>query len=406
MRGALKGLVRTVAVAILALAGAYQAYRFSVLPNLRLTSPELALAQAPDDPVSISKQVQLRTKRAGTYTAEPSDIAAARRSLVRAPLSRSSIRILGMQAVQDGQTDRARALMQLANRVARRDPWVESWLIEDAARRGDYAGAVRHFHAAMSVNSDLAPGLNPLMVKAAKDRRIRAQLRPYLRRNARWTPGFVLEAAKTAELGDLIDLIGPVSEHLGAREYEAGLSRAIYRLAAADRWEQAMQVAESAWPTFDAAEFTRVGLTGASTDPRLGGLAWQLASGDGVDVTLDTAGGIEVTLEPLARAQIASRDIRIPGEGSYLLTQRTNFIGSVSDAALTWQGYCIGATGTPTTQVLDETVPARAGSRTYRFPLNIPGNCALLSLRLAGRGADGGSAALVRITDLAVIRAR
>lgn len=406
MAGAKRGAVRTVAVTILALAAAYQTYSFSALPTLRLTSPELALAQDPHDPVSLSRQVQLRTEQAGTYTALASDIDAARQSLTGAPLSRTSIRILGMQAAQDGETDRARALMQLADRVARRDPWVESWLLEDAARRGDYAGAVRHFHAAMSVNADLAPALNPLMVKAAQDQRIRSELRPYLARNAPWTPGFVLEAAKTADLDDLLDLIGPVAERLAAREYEPGLARALHRLAAAGRWEQAMQVADAAWPEFSADEFVRLEPSTASTDPRLGGLAWQFATTNGLEARLDTTGGIEVTLEPLARGQVVSREIRVPGPGNYVLMQRVSFDDGDSDAALTWQGHCIGAAGTPTTQVLDQAIAPSVEGTTYRFPVAIPGNCALLLLRLLGRGADGGSAAQVQVTDLAFSRAR
>lgn len=398
--------LRTVVVGAAAVVTAWHAYSFSAIPLLRLVSPDMALARSPNDAVSISKRVHARTVEAGKYVSNPEDVAAARRSLAMTPLSRTSLRIIGMDAWLNGRADVARAAMNLTHRVSRRDPWAETWLLEEAARTSDPDAILRHYHTAMSVNPELGPALTPVMVKATEFAELRAPLQTYLRNDAPWAPAFLAQAANDAALADVVAIARPVARHLGDDPYVLGMGRIVYRLAAAGQWNEAMQLSATAWPNFDQAEFERLDISAQSTEPRLGRLAWTLSNEGGIETFLDASNAVEVTLDPLSRGQIAARDIRLDRAGDHTFTYRIGFVDANSGVRLQWQADCVPASGGDSRKIWEQSIPASAAATTYRSTLRVPAGCGLLSLRLSGSGPEGGGAASVRISDLAFASVR
>lgn len=400
------GLVKSALIAGLSLAGAWQAYAFALVPNLRLSSPDLALAYRPYDAVSLSKRVNVKAREAGGYVADPADAADAIRSLIGTPLSRSSLRIIGMDAAQRGEANVALSAMALSHRVSRRDAWTEVWLLEQAAREQDYEKILTHYNAALTVNPELAPVLNPILVAATTFPQVRLPLKQYLRANASWTSGYLAAASKDAELNDLLDLVLPISHHLRDDTFTPAISTIVYRLAEGGRWDEAMRLADATWNDFDAADFARFEPGSSSSDERLGRLAWRLSSEQGLVSTLTQDGGIDVILSPLARGTIASRDIRIPSPGPYALTQRVEFRGRWQSTRIRWLGECISGPEAPTKRVWGQTIPSASKATTYRSTIPVPEGCNLLRLSLVGTGPDGQSEASLSVEGLEFARAR
>lgn len=399
-------LAKHIVVGSLSLAVAWQAYAFALVPNLRRSSPELALAYRPHDAASISKRVSARIKEAGAYASEPEDAANAVRSLIDTPLSRSSLRIIGMDAAELGKAGAARSAMILSHRLSRRDPWTEIWLLEQAAREDDFEGILTHYNAALAVNPELAPALNPILVEATVYPEVRLPLKKYLRTNASWTPGYLAAASKEADLDDLVDLVLPVSHHLRDEPFTPAISTILYRLAGNGRWDEAMRLADATWNDFDAAEFTKFAPGPASSDPRLGTLAWSFSSERGVSSTLTEDGGIDVSLSSLARGTIASRDIRIPVPGSYILTQRVELGGDGGSARIRWLAECISVSSGTAERVWEQTIPAASKATTYRSSISVPAGCNLLRLSLVGTGPEGQSEASLSVKNLEFGRGR
>lgn len=406
MAASKRALVKSVIMAGLSLAVAWQAYAFALVPNLRMSSPDLALAYRPHDAASISKRVSARIKEAGAYASAPEDAADAVRSLIDTPLSRSSLRIIGMDAAERGEKGAARSAMILSHRLSRRDPWTEIWLLEQAAREEDFEGILTHYNAALAVNPELAPALNPILVKATAYPEVRLPLKKYLRANASWTPGYLAAASENADLDDLADLVLPVSHHLRDDPFTPAISTIVYRLAGDGRWDEAMRLADATWSDFDAAEFARFAPGLASSDLRLGALAWSFGGERGVSAALTEDGGIDVSLSPLARGTIASRDVRIPGPGRYTLTQWVEFGGNGENARIRWLADCVYAPSDPAQRVWEQTIPVTKQATTYRSSILAPAGCNLLRLSLVGTGPDGQSEASLSVNALEFARDR
>ena len=399
-------LFKSAIIAGLSLAAAWQAYQFSVVPSLRLSSPEMALTLRPFDAVSLSRRLNSQMKEAGTYLNDPKDTAEATRSLIETPLSRSSLRIIGMNAANSGEVDTATTAMELAHRVSRRDSWTEVWLLERAARENDFEAILTHYHAALTVKPELGSALNPIFVSATKYPQVRLPLKKYLRSNASWAPGFLAAASKDADLDDLTDLVLPVAQHLGNDAYTPAISTTVYRLAAKGRWDEAMRLADATWTDFDAVEFTKFAPDPASSDPRLGKLAWSLGTEQGIASTLAKDGGIEASMSPLARGTIASRVIPISAPGSYTLTQTIDVSGSWQRSRMRWFADCVSDPEGTEKRVWEQTIPSASKIMTYRSSIPIPANCSLLRLTLVGTGPEGQSEAFLTLRDLEFARVR
>lgn len=400
------GLVRYAAVAVVSLACAWQAYTFALVPNLRLSSPVLALQYRPDDAVAISKRVHAGIEEAGKYASTEQDRRDAISALIETPLNRSLLRIIGMDAALRGDKAQAAEFLTLSHQVSRRDIWTEVWLLEEAARADDFPAVLSHYHAALAVNPELAPSLNPLMVDATAYPQVRVALRPYLRRDASWAPGYLAAAAKDAQLDHVMDLIGPVAHLLGDEAYEPGVSRILFRLGAAGRSGEAMRLAKSVWPDFEPAAFARSLPDPASSDARLGSLAWTLGESTGLAPRLVQSGGIEAILAPLARGVIASRDMPVTSGSEYALVQRIDFTGEWQSARIRWYAECFAADGSAGGRIWEQVVPAASKAITYRSTITVPSGCSLLKLTLAGNGPDGRAEAGFRLNELSLSKVR
>ena len=99
------------------------------------------------------------------------------------------------------------AAMALSSRTSRRDTLAQIWLLEKAAEQNDFDALLTHYDAAVTVTPELASVIHPILVATLKYETARSALKPYIRRSARWMPGFLNIASRDAAVGDLVDLL-------------------------------------------------------------------------------------------------------------------------------------------------------------------------------------------------------
>lgn len=402
MKAVKLGTFKSVAIAVVTLAVAWEAYSFALVPNLRRSAPEVVLSRDPYDAPALSKRVLERVKKSGQYIAAPEDRTAAVRSLVDTPLSRSSLRIIGFDYVRQQDKVQAAALMSLSNKVSRRDTWAQIWLLEEAARNEDFDSILSYYHAALSVKPELAPVLNPILVSVTRFLDVRVALGPYLRSNAPWTSGFLAQAANDARVSDVFDTVLPEAQHLSGDAYIPALSRITYRLALDDRWGDAMRLAETIWNDFDSEAFSSFSPEAVNSDPRMGTLAWTFSNEAGIFSELEGEGGVSVSFEPLSRGVALRRTIPVERGGRYAFVQRVQIADRSSAAQVRWQAECVSGSSEETRVIWRQTVPWSEGIETYRSTISVPDECSLLTLSLIGTGPDGQTGSTSIFSDLSL----
>ena len=366
----------------------------------------MALAQDPADASALARQINAKTQKTGKYESSPDDSRRAVRSLVDEPLSRSSLRIIGFNASAAKNASKAEEAMRLSNKISRRDSWAQIWLVEQAARKNDFDGILAHLHAALTVTPDLAPALNPILIKASSDPDVQRAIQPYMRSQASWTPGFLDEAAKSADLADLQAMVAPVASRLGDKKYLSGLSHIIFRLAADGKNRDAMTIAKAAWTDFDPVAFGEFAPTTATADERLGRLAWVFGDSDGVSANFTAGEAIEGSLAPLSRGLVASRAIPVEAGTRYIFSHRVDIDRDGSAARLTWSAQCLsGAIDDQAPVFWRELLPEENGPHRIRSTMAVPRNCKLIALSLVGSGADGQTDVGIRLSQLSLKKA-
>lgn len=404
------GILRRGIIAVLAIVVAWQSYQFALVPNLRMVDPNAAIARNPGDPVALSKIVNKRIETAGSYQSNDDDLREAYRSLVNHPLSRASLRIIGMNADMEGDSATALQAMELSHRISRRDTFAQIWLLERAAAVDDFDGILEHTHASLSVTPELGVVLKPTLLAAIQYAEVRDVIQRYMvlnsrmRLSARWTLNFLGWASREGRIEDLLSLSLPVAQNLSGEEYRDPMARIIYRLAANGEWNEAMRLAEATWGNFDAVKFGKVEPSEATSDPRLGLLSWELAATGGIQAHLVPNGGFEVSLQPLSVGKIAQRSFPVSGGHTYTLRQRPDFHGG-ERVFMAWQADCISSDGAAAKRIWEQTVPVSQDPISYRSQIELPTECNLLELTLAGSGPDGQTAALLTVNEFDLFKA-
>lgn len=181
-----RGLTIAGALALAALSGAV-----SIAGITRNDRPDIALLLLPFDAVANARMADILLQ---SQPPGPRDqiIAHAQASLVRTPLSPSAARILGLVAGDQAPGGVAERRIRFADRLSRRDLGTNLWLIEEAVKRNDVAGALDRYDIALRT-TPLAHGvLYPVLAGALADSEF---VEPFIamtrRRNPTWLADFL-----------------------------------------------------------------------------------------------------------------------------------------------------------------------------------------------------------------------
>lgn len=151
---------------------------------------EMAVAKRP----ALAKE-----KRLGTMSAS---------MIARTPLNARAIRNYGMHREALGDRAGARRIFGVSNAISRRDGFTQYWLIDDAARRGDVAGALDHFDSILRTLPDATqPMIERLAVATTIPAARRAMVR-FVRADNPWFARYVEAAvAKLPTMEPLAQLL-------------------------------------------------------------------------------------------------------------------------------------------------------------------------------------------------------
>ncbi len=396
---ALKRLTLAILAAV-ALAAACEAATFSYFSYLRQTSPRSANAMRPQDGLALLARINLEVERDPSHLISRSDASAARASLDERPLNEGALRILG--AFYDGQRNvrRADAAMLLADKLSRRDMLNQLWLIERSVARDDVKGAIRHYHAALSVHPELGGMLYPVLSKALAFGEVRDALRPYIASEASWMPAFIAAASTQADVRDLAAFTTPVATMLTGEHYQAAAATIIHRLAVAGKTQAALDFAGKIAPDIRRQDIAIFGLTDATRDPRLGRLSWSLSQADGVNSSVDGSGGVTVSLTPPFSGEIAARDVFVTPGRRYQFSQRIEYEGDGARPQLRWSASCANAT--PLIPIWEQVLPKSAPKTHELSAISAPENCSIVRFTLSAQTPDGQIVSIFNINNLSL----
>ena len=403
-KGTSLGFALRTAAALGLAALAVPAFRYSHLAYLRSNDPAAAYRANPHDALAVAGAIGARLASDPAFKPAPRDVENLRMALIARPLSPDVLALRGVARDAAGQPRESLTLLHAADRVSRRSALANLALIEAAANSGDVSAAVRYYHAALSVHPDLRPSLLPILAAALTYPEIRVALKPYLARPAPWSAEFLGTAARDAGAAELEALLQPVPQTLLDEDYRPGLAAILRRIALEHGSTVAVRFAAQLVPGFVPATLSDLALSPATSDARLGALAWNFQSGEGIAAELGHDRVLTVTAQPLARGYAAVRDLLVEGGARYDFTQHVAFGTEAAKPGLRWTATCQLPGQGAAAPFWDQRVPASNAPTRYRTPVTVPDGCSLVRFTLELVGPDGQLPATVAVSELGFTR--
>lgn len=377
---------------------AVASYQYSRLSYLIANDPAQALASHPDGAIATAGYLAQRFNENPQFEASKQDLTNIHTALRRQPLDAELLSFLALQMDRRGQSSAAKVLMKASNKVSRRDALTQLWLIENASASSDVGTALRHYHAALSVHPELRATLLPVLAAATAYPEVRTALRPYLSAPSLWTDSFLKIATTTASTSDIVALLHPIPAGIKTDSNRPALAQLLKRLAMEGGDNAAIQFAGELIPGFDHSTLTSLPITMQTRDPRLGSLAWMFPDVEGIDVSVNDSGEIQASIQPLAKGTLASRELIVTKNTSYILRQRVSFSTEASKAQLKWKGACLYRDREEA--FWEQKIPPTDTATTYQMKLTIPSDCQLIRLTASASGPDGQLPNEVKLTPL------
>jgi hypothetical protein len=399
--GLLSKAGRLAGIALLLACAAY-ASQNSAQSFLRKANPKAAYSADPSDGLAAVNAFAAELKDNPQFLISSRDADVARASLVHRPLNASLLSFYGLREASIGKPELANALMASADTISRRDAFSQLWMIEQKSRADDVKGAIAHYNALLSVHPAMQSTFLPVLVSAVAYPEVRVAIRPYLNPETKWSAPFLDMASQRAEVGQYRELVEPIASRLRGDGYAVSHARIIFRMLqsglAGDAWKLFSAVA----PNVDVGAFRAFAPGGANLDLKWQPLSWTLGQSDDISASVDADGTFDVTVAPIARGIIASRDMAVIPSSTYLLGHRAINEPGSPRASLRWSIYCSAQNGPQL--IVDRFVPATANSKLVQLSVDVPENCNLVRVELSALGSEGQSSSMVKITDLTLAK--
>lgn len=382
------GWQRAVLLGLIGLVVAGLSTRSALERIMASARPDLVLSFAPADPRALDVTFKRALDR-GAVT--PRDFATwsarARGALVESPLEPAMLRIMSV----DPTFKRPERLLDLAERISRRDALVELALIEVSVNAGRVDQALVHYDRALSVFPDMRGVLFPILTNALSEQNIRSALTRLAARQRPWVDPFlalaVRESAKPADVAALLSAMSRLpSPPPSLAEHQATLAG---RFVTAQDYRTAASLARMATRT-DPGAIDRVALSPATWQTAARPLTWTGGEAEGVDADLIDDGTAQISARPGATGLALFR-ILVRQPGRYRFKAGVARSPEVDAAAGRWTFLCLKPSGARTLASA-AFAAGRTGSVTTDFDL--PRDCGGLRIDLtvdnAASGTDGG----------------
>lgn len=297
------------------------------------------------------------------------------------PLELRAWRGFALVAQQRRQMPTARQIMLGAEGISRRDPAVEAWLLEDAARRNDAPATLARFDAILRVQPSLRATMLAQLQGVLANPQARAALAPYLNGNTPWASDFVQAAARGGRsVVPWADLV-LTTNRLPDGPYDRDSYATVVTRLADEREYARLARLYPRLPGADAARLRSLGFSREATYPPVD---WQLSSTSDVEALFAASpsrdGGVELvaTARPLARGTVARKLVWVADSGG-VLSWTVADSGGGSGAAATVSATCAGTT------VTSDNLVGRRG----KMALALPRQCDVADVRVDLVGGSG-----------------
>ena len=392
------GLAKVLLGSALGVTFAYSAAADAWVSIKRKQDPAAVLHWRPDDAVALGRLSDIAPSNDPKVAVSAEQAESARRSLVDRPLSRTSLRLIGLWAASRNDLDQADAAMALSDRVSKRDAVTQLWLIERAVHKNDVAGALAHYHAVMSVSPRARPMLFPILTVAISNGEIRAGLAPYIARPTNWAVDLLGAATNDGDPRNVALLVLPIASRLREDSFQVTNTLLVSRLARDGNIALAQQFVKAVWPDLDASALTDFAVTPATTDRRLGALAWTFNTANGVAAAPSGNGAIEINVDPLVRETAATRVVPVEGGRPYEFIERVRHPDDSPAVSVLWRASCMLPAGKP--QIWQYVPRSSDGDGRDRARIEVPEGCNALEFVLSVSGPEGQSQGAISIEVL------
>ena len=273
------GPMRILLSLVVAVIGGWLAIELSISGIGRYKNPEAALALMPGDSIALAARAD-QLLAANQTRPNPQVQRLATRALKEQAMNAKAIRILGYVAEAKGDRPLALAFMQLAERLSRREPGAQLWLIEYHAQANNTTKTLKHYDILLKTKPDTQTLLFPRLSNAIADAPIRTALLPYVRKDVPWTSSFLWHAINTDKnLSNIVDLIiengGFPKNKPGDNSSREQEKRLIGRLVSENRFADARRIFALV-PGANPALLTNAGFEKHDRDGRFGAMGWQI----------------------------------------------------------------------------------------------------------------------------------
>lgn len=300
------------------------------------------------------------------------------------PVSKIGMAVFGLDADRRKDPNAAR-IMRLAERVSRREPATQVWLVAEAARNNDLAEAILHSDRALSVSLAASGTLFPALAKSLSSPIIDDHLVPLIRRDRAWVDDFVIFAtAKVDSVEDLARVlrkVGPLPKSLQLPVIQHQiLERFIVdgdvtgaRAFAID----VMKAPRAAVETF--------AISPATVDQTYTPLTWRTPNANEVASAFTRKGGVEILAPSNASGVVLERTLALKS-GPYDLDAVVEYPQAGSPMQLRWSAECLD--GANRGGVWQQALPVRPSGSHFRTTLMVPPGCSSVRLALSAQSAS------------------
>lgn len=349
------------------------------------SAPEFVLRIDPGNPIASVRLAQARAT-AGDAALTPDRLAeTARGSIARLPLNVGAFRLIATTARGRTTLEELGERMAVAHHLSRRDVGTELFMIEDAVRRNDAAGALEYYDTALRVGQSSRTLLYPVLTEALNEPLVRQRFVPFLNSPPPWLESFLRFAvSNSTNPSSMVELSVLAGGFPGGKAYESIDTELLTALVERKQLATAVRYYLSL-PNAKPALATSVAMSQEGINPAFAPISWQAYSIPGIDAVWIAAGqGLELEalldagfVGPVARKVLALRP------GTYRLAAPFRTEGYDPSDSLTWTIAC------PDDRKLMTTTVSLAPQGRLEPIFMVPDNCPAQMVMVAASTAPG-----------------
>jgi hypothetical protein len=380
------GVARLIMATMLALVGGWFAFTLAVAGATRIKNPQAALTFIPSDSTALAARADQLLL--ANPTKPPKAIGTlARNALLDQAINAKALRQLGYMAEARGNRAHAFKLVNMSEKLSRRDSYAQLWLIEYYAQANDTVKTLRHYDIALTAKPDVSALLYPRLNRAIEDPDIRAALFPYLKSERSWMSSFVGHAI--ASEADPAGIVALIVEANGLPKGEVSRAQELAllsKLASQKRFVEVRQI-YAIIPGNKKELLTSPAFTNSDRDGKFGVMGWVIADdpnagGGFIGKKVSGAPVLSLFTNPATTRVVASRLLFL-SPGNYQFSTKLSRLERGDGGYLQFQLRCLDGDVTTPAWVMDVT------SKSARGPVLVPTNCGAQSIDIVASGGQG-----------------